>query len=184
MPWALWEVTALPNISLIDDAYPCHPSPGYQLSKYLSDEICKSYTYRFGITTLSLRFGLIMAPPSPNQTGMRRFFMGMMPTPMRIRMGIHEYWAYVDVRDAADAVLKACTAEGVEHEEFLIFADDNTVDVPTAQLVAEHHPDIPWPNTSLEDYVADDPYRSLMDCSKAKRLLGWQPYSSHGARIR
>ncbi|TFG72988.1 MAG: NAD(P)-dependent oxidoreductase, partial [Anaerolineales bacterium] len=162
----------------IDDAYPCHPSPGYQLSKYLSDEICKSCTYRFGITTLSLRFGLITAPPSPNQTGMRRFFMGMMPTPMRIRMGINEYWAYVDVRDAADAVLKACTAEGLAHEEFLIFADDNTVDVPTSQLVSEHHPDIPWPNTSLEDYVANDPYRTLMDCSKAKRLLGWQPAHS------
>lgn len=159
----------------IDDAYPCHPAPGYQLSKYLSDEICKSYTYRFGITTLSLRFGLILSPPSPDQTGPRRFFMSMIPPSMRMRMGIHEYWAYVDVRDAASAVVKACVAEGVEHEEFLIFADNSTVDVPTAQLVKEHHPDIPWPNVSLEDYVAEDPYRSLMDCSKAKCMLGWQP---------
>lgn len=162
----------------IDDNYPCHPAPGYQLSKYLSDEICKSYTYRFGMTTLSLRFGLILSPPDPDQKGMRRFFMSMIPPQMRIRMGIHEYWAYVDVRDAADAVVKACVAEGVDHEEFLIFADDSTVDVPVAQLVSEHHPDIPWPNISMEDYLAEDSHRSLMDCSKAKRMLGWQPQYS------
>jgi UDP-glucose 4-epimerase len=162
----------------LDDAYPCHPAPGYQLSKYLSDEICKSFTYRFGITTLSLRFGAIIEPPSPNQTGRRRWSFISMPPPMRIQMGLHEYWAYVDVRDAADAVLKACTAEGVDHEEFLIFADDNFVDVPTAQLVSEHHPDIPWPNVSLEDYVAENPYRSLMDCTKAKHMLNWQPQHS------
>ncbi|MCJ7735712.1 MAG: NAD(P)-dependent oxidoreductase [Anaerolineae bacterium] len=162
----------------IDDAYPCHPAPGYQLSKYLSDEICRSYTYRFGLTTLSLRFGLIVSPPSATQTGMRRWSITNMPSQVRIRMGIDEYWAYVDVRDAADAVVKACTVEGVDHDEFLIFADDSTVETPTAQLVAEHQPDIPWPNISLEDYVAEDPYRSLMDCSHAKRVLGWQPQHS------
>ena len=97
---------------------------------------------------------------------------------MRLRMGIHEYWAYIDVRDAADAVVKACVAEGLEHEEFLIFADDSTVDVPTTQLVSEHHPDIPWPSISPEDYFAEDPHRTLMDCSKAKRMLDWQPQHS------
>ncbi|MDF1512371.1 MAG: NAD(P)-dependent oxidoreductase [Anaerolineae bacterium] len=162
----------------IDDAYPCHPAPGYQLSKYLSDEICRSYTYRFGLTTLSLRFGAIIEPPSPDQNARRRWSFSMMPPPVRIQMGIHEYWAYIDVRDAADAVLKACTVEGVEHETFLIFADDSTVDVPTIQLVTEYHPDIPWPKVSLEDYVAEDPHRSLMDCAKAKRVLGWQPQHS------
>ncbi|MBN1876579.1 MAG: NAD(P)-dependent oxidoreductase [Anaerolineae bacterium] len=162
----------------IDDAYPCHPMPGYQLSKYLSDEICRSYTYRYGITTLSLRFGLIVAPPSPDPSSRRRWSLFGVPPEFRLRMGRDEYWAYVDVRDAANAVLKACSAEGVEHDEFLIFADDSTVDVPTAQLVAEHYPDTPWPNISLEAYVADAPYRSLMDCAKAKRVLGWQPQYS------
>ena len=161
----------------IDDDYLCHPAPGYQLSKYLSDETLKSYTYRFGMTTLSLRFGHIVEPPDQSQSG-RRWSMVSMPEPVRIRMGTNEYWAYIDVRDAADAVVKACNAEGVEHEAFLIFADDSTVDVPTAELVKEHHPDIPWPNVSLEDYVADNPHRSLMDCSKAKRVLGWQPQHS------
>jgi nucleoside-diphosphate-sugar epimerase len=63
----------------------------------------------------------------------------------------------------------------VEHGRYLIFADDTTVDVPTAQLIEEHHADTPWPTVSLEDYVADNPYRTLMDCSKAKVELGWQP---------
>lgn len=157
----------------IDDNYPCHPAPGYQLSKYLSDEVLKSYTYRFRMTTLSLRFGLIVEPPDLARSRRRWSFIAM-PEPVRLRMGTDEYWAYVDVRDAADAVVKACVAEDVEHEEFLIFASDSTVSVPTPQLVAEHHSDIPWPNVSQEDYFAESPYRSLMDCTKAERVLGWR----------
>lgn len=159
----------------IDDAYPCHPSPGYQLSKYLSEEICKSYTYRFGIKTLSLRFGAIVSPPSPDSSTRRRWSIASMPPQIRLRMGLHEYWAYVDVRDAAGAVVKACRAEGIENDAFLIFADDSTVDVPTAQLVQQHYPDTPWPTISQEAYFSANPYRTLMDCSKAKELLGWQP---------
>jgi nucleoside-diphosphate-sugar epimerase len=158
----------------IDDAYPCHPAPGYQLSKYLCDEICKSYTYRHDMVTLSLRFAQIV-PLKP--TG-RRWSVFSLPPEIRVQMGRHEYWGYVDARDAADAVVKACTAGGVDHGEYLIYADDTTVDVPTAQLVAEHYPDTPWPNVSLEEYVADNPHRSLMDCAQAKRVLGWQPQHS------
>lgn len=161
----------------IDDDYPCHPAPGYQLSKYLSDEVLRSYTYRFGLTTVSLRFGFIVEPPDQTKSR-RRWSFVTMPEPVRIRIGVDEYWAYIDVRDAAAAVVKACSVEDVGHEAFLIFADDSTVDVPTAELVKAHHPDIPWPNVSLEDYVAENPYRSLMDCSKAKRMLGWQPQHS------
>jgi nucleoside-diphosphate-sugar epimerase len=163
----------------LDDDYPCHPAPGYQLSKYLSDETLKSYTMRFDLTTLSLRFGYIAEPPDLAKTG-RRWSLLSMPEPLRLRMGKDEFWAYVDVRDAADAVVKACVAEDVTHEEFLIFADDSTVNTPTADLVKEHHPDIPWPSVSLEEYVANNPQRSLMDCAKAKRVLKWQPqYSWH-----
>jgi nucleoside-diphosphate-sugar epimerase len=158
----------------IDDAYPCHPAPGYQLSKYLSDKICASYTYRYEITTISLRFGLIVSP----QPRGRRWSIFSMPPEVRLRMGRDEYWAYVDARDAAAAIVKACSVEDVGHGAYLIFADDTTVDVPTAQLVAKHYPDTPWPNVSLESYVADNPFRSLMDCAEAKRVLGWQPHYS------
>lgn len=158
----------------IDDAYPCHPAPGYQLSKYLSDEICRSYTYRHGITTVSLRFGLIV---SPKPTGWRWNIFSM-PEPVRLRMGQGEYWGYVDARDAADAIVKACGVDGVDHGTYLIYADDTTVDVPTAQLVAEHYPDTPWPGLNLEEYVAGRPHRTLFDCAQAKRVLGWQPQHS------
>jgi nucleoside-diphosphate-sugar epimerase len=155
----------------LDDDYPCHPAPGYQLSKYLCEEMCEAYTYRYDIATFCLRFGLIT---SPEPVG-RRWSIFNMPPEIRMRIGMHEYWGYVDARDAAAAVVQACVAEGVEHGRYLIFADDTTVDVPTAQLIEEHHADTPWPTVSLEDYVADNPYRTLMDCSKAKVELGWQP---------
>jgi nucleoside-diphosphate-sugar epimerase len=158
----------------IDDAYPCHPAPGYQLSKYLCDETLASYTYRYDIATISLRFGMI-ASLRPTT---RRWSIFQMPPEIRMRIGRDDYWAYIDVRDAASAVVRACEAQGIGHGRFLIFADDTTVDVPTAELVAQHYPDVPWPKAEMDAYLADDPYRSLMDCSGAKAALGWRPQHS------
>ena len=85
-----------------------------------------------------------------------------------------EYWAYVDVRDVGDAVLRCLTLEGVRHERFLLAAADTSVDVPTVELLERHHPSIPWPVQDRSAWLAGDPYRSLIDCSHARTVLGWR----------
>ena len=45
-------------------------------------------------------------------------------------------WAYVDVRDVADAVVRCLEVEGIVHDCFLLAADDTSAHVPTAELVA------------------------------------------------
>ena len=56
-------------------------------------------------------------------------------------------------------------------------ADDTTVTMPTAELVDKNYPDTPWKQDRAA-WLADNPHRTLMDCTHAKEALGWQPKRS------
>ena len=64
------------------------------------------------------------------------------------------------------------------HAAFLLTAADTLMNIPTAELVATHYPDTPWPKIAQTAYLADNPYRSLVDCSPAAEVLGWRPQYS------
>jgi len=44
--------------------------------------------------------------------------------------------------------------------------------------VERHHPSIPWPDHDRAAWLAGDPYRSLIDSSHARNVLGWRPAHS------
>lgn len=154
----------------IDDAYPRHPLSPYQLSKHLGEDICRSFSEKTGIVTICLRPGYVASPSHYHwfREADRPFF---------ITRQKHEYWAYVDIRDVCDAVILSLNVENVLHDAFLLEADDNTVPTTTAELVDEHYPHTPW-KRDRDAYLAGNPHRSLVDCSHAKRVLGWQPKRS------
>lgn len=157
----------------IDDAYPRHPLSPYQISKHLGEEACRAFTDRYGLETVCLRPVYVMRPDQP----MRR---GPVSPSQMAEWGRVEYWASVDMRDVCEATRLALTVPGIKHDAFLLTADDTTVSVPTAELVETHYPDTPWPKIAMADYLKDNPYRSLMDCTHAKEVLGWQ--SQHSGR--
>jgi len=175
----------------IDDAYPRHPMSPYQLSKHLSEEACRSFTNKHGLVTVCLRPVFVSAPDTytrwrePRRQGPSEW--------QKV-----EYWAYVDVRDVCAAGLLSLTAKNITHDAFLLTADDTTQETPSAELVDYNYPDTPW-KTALPEgdsalvspqadraaylavrdaYFAGHPFRSLMDCSHAKQVLGWQPRHS------
>ncbi len=154
----------------IDDDCPRHPMTPYQLSKHLSEEMCRSFTERHGLVTVCLR---------PVGVTVDEHFaqMGHYTLEDRVEWGKHEYWAYVDREDVCDATLLALTVENVTHDAFLLTADDICVEPPTAELVDRFHPNTPWKQDRAA-YLADDPHRSLVDCAHAKQVLGWQPKRS------
>jgi nucleoside-diphosphate-sugar epimerase len=140
----------------------------YHLSKHLMEETCRSFTDRYGIVTICLRPVWVagehrrprpVSAPSPHD--------------QRAEWAKVEYWAYVDMPDVCDATLRSLTVEGVTHDAFLLTATDTSIDIPTAELVHRYYPDTPWPKVAMEEYLADNPYRSLLDCSHAADVLGW-----------
>lgn len=151
----------------IDDAYPRHPMSAYQLSKHLNEETCRSFTNRHGMATICFRpVGVLREEHYANWRS---------DPPDVARPGtVSNYWAYVDVRDVADAVLKSLSVEGVTHDAFLLAADDSTTATPTAELVRRFYPDTPW-RQDEDAYFSDNPCRSPVDCGHAKDVLGWQP---------
>jgi nucleoside-diphosphate-sugar epimerase len=165
----------------IDDAYPHHPMTPYQLSKHLMEEACRSFSERHGLVTICLRPVFVAHPASRHIAGFG--------TDAFIDAWRDEFWAYVDVRDVCEAVVRSLQVEGVLHDRFLLAARDTSVAEPTPGLVEREYPDVPWPGIDADRYFADAPYRSLIDCRHAFEVLGWEarhswrdaPTSPHGA---
>ena len=175
----------------IDDAYPRHPMSPYQLSKHLSEEACRSFTDKHGLVTVCLRPVFVTVPDHYDRWRNQR------PLTQSDWASV-EYWAYVDVRDVCAAAMLGLTAQNVTHDAFLLTADDTTQETPTAELVDRYYPETPWKATlpqrgralaspqsdrdtylaARDAYLAAHPHRSLMDCSHAKEVLGWQPQHS------
>ncbi|MEX1336389.1 MAG: NAD(P)-dependent oxidoreductase, partial [Candidatus Limnocylindrales bacterium] len=155
-----------PRYLPLDDDHPHHPTTPYQLSKHLMEEVCRSFSEQDGPSTICLRPVFVAHAASPH---VARF-----GTDASMRQWRDEFWAYVDVRDVCDAVIRSLRVEGVRHDRFLLAALDTSAGEPTRTLVAREHADIPWPKVDQETYLTTDPYRSLVDCRHARDVLGWE----------
>lgn len=82
-----------------------------------------------------------------------------------------DLWAYIDARDAANAVEKALRYQHRGFESFLIAADDTTQPTPTAMLLQTKFPHMPVRGELGE-------YQSLLSNAAAKKKLGWSPRHS------
>jgi UDP-glucose 4-epimerase len=149
----------------LDDYHRGLPSVPYALSKWLSEEMCEAFTVRTGVQTLCLRpvqvfdeadyqKALVSAKSSYRPEG---FWA----------LGVH-----LNVLDLAEAVAAAVRCEAPPHSRMLLCAADIASTQPTAQLVAERTPHIPW--RGGQEYEAD-PFRALVDISKAEQILNWRP---------
>ena len=152
----------------IDDAYPRHPYTPYQLSKHLVEETCQMFSRKHGLVTACMR-------PVGVHTGDYAASLLALPDALRADWEKSGYWAYVDVRDVCDATLRALTVEGFSHAAFLLSAEDTAQEEPTASLVEQYWSDTPWKAPGREAWLADNPYRALIDCAQAKQVLGWTP---------
>jgi UDP-glucose 4-epimerase len=154
----------------LDDDVPHYNVRNYSLSKHLGEEMCAAFARRGSFTAVSLRPTLVTSPGPPRFPWMRR-----MPEAFKIRSAVGDFFSYVDVRDVAQAAALSLSAEIEKHQAFLLAADESRLRIPTTEVVEGHYPDLPWPKVSMEGYLARDEYVSLVDCSPAKTVLGWQP---------
>jgi nucleoside-diphosphate-sugar epimerase len=80
-------------------------------------------------------------------------------------------WAYIDARDAAQAIRKALEARIKGAEVFIIANADGVMSRPNVELMAEI-----FPNVSLKAGVG--PNETLLSIEKARRVLGYEPEHS------
>ena len=152
-----------PDYVPVDEAHPLRPQDPYGMSKVLCEEMCKSYTRKYGTQTLCLRMPWIWVPEPQEQT----FYRAL----------IAEYpnwyknlWAFVHGIDAADAFALALDrGYRDEHRAWFVTADENWTGLPSAKLVQEFFPETIIHNDRLQGAT------SLIANDKAKTELGFRP---------
>jgi nucleoside-diphosphate-sugar epimerase len=166
----------------LDDRYPRHPVSTYALSKHLMEEVCRSFSASYGLSTICLRPPYV-ADPSEYRPGWR---------PDDAPYCRNEYWSYIDIRDVCEAVRCALrlnplnplraheshsqfrATPSIHHAALLLSAEDTSSETPTEELVRRFYRDTPLVRPSgLGDET--DNYHSLIDVSCARSVLGWRP---------
>jgi UDP-glucose 4-epimerase len=150
----------------LDDKHRGLPSAPYALSKWLSEEMCEAFTARTGIQTICLR------PVQVFDEADYRNALAHADSDSSSRPG--GVWAlgvHINVVDVAEAAAAAVRCDAPAHSRMLLCAADIASDRPTLELVAERVPHIPW--RGGREY-STEPFRSLIDTSKAQRILGWR----------
>ena len=152
----------VPDYMPMDEEHPARPQDAYALSKWLGEEILAAATRRSGITTISLRLTTAFTPED---------YATLVPRILEKRGGLGIF-AYVDVRDYAQAVRLALEVDGIDHDRFFITADDAMSREPIAQAFPERFP-------GSENVVASlTGEESPVTSEKAKRRLGYKPQYS------
>ncbi len=159
---------APPDYFPIDDDHPARPRSTYGMAKRLGEEMCRHFTFNTGITTICLRPPGVM---TPERYAARAEWS---QNPERLRRDRWEYGAFCHVEDVAAAAVLALTCPDPGHVTLLLCADDIASDVPSREIAARVHPDVPFRPESILTYEAD-PFKALVDTTRARRLLGWRP---------
>jgi UDP-glucose 4-epimerase len=146
----------------------------YGLSKKLAEDLCEGFSARTGIATISLRPVLVLRPDDYHTIEER-----WRKVPTSEWDPFWEFGAFVDVRDVADAVVRALEVPFEGHRRVVLCAADICGSAPSLELAARLAPDVPV--RGLAPYRAD-PWRALFDCAGAEELLGWRPRYRWSAR--
>ena len=159
---------ATPDFLPIDESHPCRPGRAYGMSKFLAEQICALFTMRTSIPTVCIR------PPAVlTETEIERYRSRLRDDPDYLPGGYWEYGCFILVDDLARATLSALTCPDPGHAVLLVNAPDiATEGVPSRELANKLLPEVEWRGGSEFD---TEPYRPLMDTSRAREVLDWQP---------
>ena len=147
----------------VDEAYAARPESAYSLSKFLGEEMAKQFArWDPELKIIGLRFSNVMEPHDYER------FPGFDADARQRKWNL---WAYIDARDAAQAIRKALEAPLKGAEVFIIANTDSVMSRPNTELMAEIFPGVP-----IKDGVG--PNETLLSIEKARRVLGYEPRHS------
>jgi UDP-glucose 4-epimerase len=150
-----------PDYFPIDENHRLRPQDEYSLGKVLIEEMCRSYTYRGSISTVSLRTCYVWDKSLGVTTD-------LFTDPSR---AYRMLWLYVHVLDAARAYRLAAEKDGIENETLFIAAQDGFSARPVRDLVRRFYPDVPIAKELGE-------YSSLVSGARAREVLGFEATTS------
>ncbi len=166
IPIAPFGPTHLP----MTEAQPVRPLNGYSLSKVANESFARLMTDLHGISIACLRMPMVITSELRKHWFSRKRFDSA--ESLRYHDGL---WSYLDVRDAADAfacaLLRSRESQPKPDMEIYHLTADDVVGTISLQER------FTWPDFAYLPPLPEDhpPLGSLVDCSKAKTELNWQP---------
>jgi UDP-glucose 4-epimerase len=152
-----------PEYIPIDEKHSLRPQDPYGLSKFLAEQICRSYPLRHGIQTVCIRPPWIWVPEEKEI----KTYRGLVSEYPEWSKNL---WAYVHVLDFASAVLLALEANDLNiHETFFITAEENWTGCESRALLKSCYPNV---TEIAESFGGCD---SLISSEKARAKLGYLP---------
>ncbi|CAN5681846.1 hypothetical protein BH09PLA1_BH09PLA1_15980 [soil metagenome] len=149
----------------VDEDYPPRPESAYSLSKVLSETMAQQFCrWDPDLKMIGLRFSNIM-----ESADYARF--AAFDRDASIRKW--NLWAYIDARDAAQAIRKSIESDIKGAEVFIIANADTVMKRSNQELLAEKFPHVPVKRPFT-------PNETLLAIEKARRMLGYEP--EHGWR--
>jgi nucleoside-diphosphate-sugar epimerase len=144
----------------VDEEYHPRPNSAYSLCKTLEEEMAVQFCrWEPDLKMIGLRFSNVMDVADYAQ------FPDFDADPSRRSWNL---WAYIDGRDAAQAVRRALDHDAVGTDVFIIASPDTVMSRPNSQLIAERFPDVP-----LRREISE--HETLLGIDKARRVLGYDP---------
>jgi nucleoside-diphosphate-sugar epimerase len=147
----------------VDEEYPGRPESAYSLSKLVGEEMAKQFCrWDPELKIIGLRFSNIMEPEDYAR------FAGFQDDARKRKWNL---WAYIDARDAAQAVRLALEAKIKGAELFIIANADSVMQRDNQGLLKEVFPDVP-------NKRSFGPNETLLAIEKARAMLGYKPIHS------
>ena len=151
-----------------DDAYPVQTENAYQLAKHLVETTAHHYARIHKMDIALLRPVYVASE--------RAYASWRSSTDTTPNIwNISDLWSYVDLRDVVSAAILAATASFSGCHAMLLAANDTTTCVTTAELIERDYPDAEMTDRLKTWLSAENRYRGLIDCSEAKKVIGWSP---------
>ncbi|WP_436936468.1 NAD-dependent epimerase/dehydratase family protein [Halovenus marina] len=157
----------------VDEAHDRTPDDSYGIAKHAMEVTADGIARR---PSADLTISSIRYPWVPNDDEVREMFadadrsLAALP---EAHTGTTRdvLFSYLHIDDAASIARRAIEADHDGHEVFWAVAADTTAAVPTRTLIDEY-----FPNVEVREELTGT--TSLIDISKAKRMLGWEPQRS------
>jgi len=158
-----------PDYLPIDENHPLKPQDPYGISKMLGEEMCRCYATGYGMNIIALRFSNILCP------GDEQLYLDDAKDSSERHKSL---WAWVHVEDAVQAIGCALVSDLPGYEVFHIAAEDMCLtNIDISNLLKTYFPQTPI-HKSLSGKG------SLVDCNKAKHMLGFLQRKNFASVIR
>jgi len=153
-----------PQYLPIDEDHPLRPIEFYSLSKEVTEAICRSYANRGKLEVLAIRPTHIVFPPEYPELEARG-------------TDLHNYhmWTYVSPEDVAQAFRLALELGKAPYQAFFISAANGLNTRPTLEMLRARYGAVP--QIRKPDHFRKNAHASVLDVSRARDVLGFEPTS-------